>query len=846
VAALLIGAALGTESGSASAQTDQVRIGSAPQLPSGAKLLAGAAAATSMQISLALVPQHAAELARYAREVSEPGSPRYRRYLTAAQFTRRFGASRATVTRVERSLRARGLRPQGLSANRLSLRIRASSAAVEHAFSLQLASYRLPDGRDVTLNLQAPAVDRRIAGSVQAVVGLSGLATMRPSLEHATGASSGTTVRSRTAHTARHVVTGGPQPCAAATAAATVQDAYTPDQIASAYDFSGLYQQGDLGAGVTIAVYELEPNLSTDIAAFQKCMGTDSSITYVPVDSGVGTGEGSGEAALDIEQLIAFAPDAKLLVYQGPNSNSDSPGSGPYDTFATIIGQDRAQVISNSWGECEAVEGKTDATAESTLFEEAALQGQTVVSASGDDGAQDCDSGGSNPNTSLAVDDPASQPFVTGVGGTALESLGDPPTTGLTETAWNDRDEPGVSTLGIEPGASGGGLSTIWPMPAYQRAAPSVLDVVQVNSVQNGCSAAAGYCRQVPDVSINADPATGYISYFNGSGKDHQAQTGWQGTGGTSSASPVWAALFALSDALPACGGSPIGFANPSLYALGGSSEATYFNDVATGGNDFTGTASGLFPAGVGYDMATGLGSPKAAALAAGLCGQVVHVSGPNSERMFVGSSVPANQRYTATPPAGADEAIGFSGSGLPAGVSIDQTTGLLSGQPTTAGVYRSHVAATTPGGAVGSMLVTWTVEGRPTVTNASLRTVTGQPQLALTVTSGRAEPGLRSVTLTLPSGVRLAHNVSGIEVRSGSGAKLHFTTTINDGVLTLTLRAASARIRVLLGPGTLVAEPSVRAEARQVTPPPLRLTVAAVDSSDASSTIGASVRPRA
>jgi subtilase family serine protease len=842
----VVATALGAGTGPASARSGQVRIGSAPKLSSGAKLLAGEAAVKPMQISLALVPEHAAELARYAREVSEPGSSRYRQYLTAAQFARRFGASPATVTRVERSLRAHGLRSLGLSSNRLSLKIKASTAAVEHAFNLQLASFRLTDGRDVTLNMEAPAVDRRIAGSVQAVVGLSGLATMRAPLEHAAAASGGTTSPSGTAHSSKHVVTGGPQPCGAATTAATEQDSYTPDQIASAYDFSGLYQQGDLGAGITIAVYELEPDLSTDIAAFQKCMGTDTSITYAPVDSGVGTGEGSGEAALDIEQLIAFAPDAKLLVYQGPNSNSDSPGSGPYDTFAQIIGQDKAQVISNSWGECEAVEGKTDATAESTLFEEAALQGQTVVSASGDDGAQDCDSGGNNPNTSLAVDDPASQPFVTGVGGTALESLGDPPTIGLTETAWNDHDEPGISTLGIEPGAGGGGLSTIWPMPAYQRNAAATLDVVQGNSVQNGCSAAAGYCRQVPDVSINADPAMGYISYFNGTGNDHQALAGWQGTGGTSSASPVWAALFALSDALPACGGESIGFANPSLYALAGSSESTYFNDVSSGGNDFTGTASGLFPAGVGYDMATGLGSPKAAALAAGLCGQVVHVSGPTSERMFVGTSVQANQQYTGTPPAGVDEALSFSGSGLPAGVSVDQTTGLLSGEPTKAGVYRSHIAATTPTGTIGSMLVTWTVEGRPTVVNTSLTTVTGQPQLALTVASGEAEPGLRSVTLTLPSGVRLAPDLSGIQIRSSNGAKLHFSRTIKDGALTLVLKTASTRFRVLLGPGTLVAQANVRAEARRVTPPPLRLSVAAVDSSDASSTISASVRPRA
>ena len=113
-------------------------------------------------------------------------------------------------------------------------------------------------------------------------------------------------------------------------------------------------------------------------------------VSYVKVDSGVGTGAGQGEAALDIEQLIGLAPKANLIVYQGPNNNSDSPGTGPYDTLAAMVSQDKAQVMSNSWGECETLEGLTDAHAESTLLEEAATQGQTFVSAAGDSGSEDC------------------------------------------------------------------------------------------------------------------------------------------------------------------------------------------------------------------------------------------------------------------------------------------------------------------------------------------------------------------------------------------------------------------------------------------------------------------------
>ncbi len=138
------------------------------------------------------------------------------------------------------------------------------------------------------------------------------------------------------------------------------------------------------------------------------------------VDGGAGKGIGQGEAALDIEQLIGLAPKAKLIVYQGPNNNSDNPGTGPYDTLAAMIGQDKVQVISNSWGECETLEGTADAHAENTLLEEAATQGQTFVSAAGDSGSEDCWSPppGGNTNNALTVDDPASQPFAIAVGGT--------------------------------------------------------------------------------------------------------------------------------------------------------------------------------------------------------------------------------------------------------------------------------------------------------------------------------------------------------------------------------------------------------------------------------------------
>jgi subtilase family serine protease len=140
-----------------------------------------------------------------------------------------------------------------------------------------------------------------------------------------------------------------------------------------------------------------------------------------------------GEATLDIEALIGLAPQASLLIYQAPSSDSSSPGAGPYDNFAAIVSQDRAQIVSVSWGQCEALDGAADAGAEATLFEKAAAQGQTIVSASGDSGSEDCFSGTPAGDTQLAGDDPAGQPFVTGVGGTHLGTIGPRPS----ETVWN-------------------------------------------------------------------------------------------------------------------------------------------------------------------------------------------------------------------------------------------------------------------------------------------------------------------------------------------------------------------------------------------------------------------------
>jgi subtilase family serine protease len=763
--------------------------------------LAGAAAAQSvpatkrLNVTVTLKPRDPAALSAYAREVSTPGSNLYHAYLTPAQFARRFGPTPKQIAAVRRSLAARGLHPGKVSAGGLSIPLYATAAQVEHGFSVSLRELSFPGRRTAVAATASPVVSAGLSGVVQSVVGLSGTPAPRPLLQRpalvhrpallqrpaAAGALPGAPLDRA------HVATGGPQPCAAASGSAPSQDAYTADQIASAYGFSGLYGAGDRGAGVTVGVYELEPDEPNDIATFQSCYGTHASVSYVRVDGGAGSGAGSGEAAIDIENTIGLAPGANILVYQGPNGASNGPGSGPYDIFSAMINQDRARVISVSWGDCEEALGQPDAMAENTLFMQATVQGQSIVAASGDSGSEDCDVPGSVPDTNLAVDDPASQPFVTGVGGTSLRALGPRPT----ETVWNS----GGSVLGAiaEPGAGGGGFSDFWPMPAAQLDASSSLGVRSASG--SGCGNVL--CRAVPDVAADADPTTGYLVYWNGSGSATGQPAGWQGFGGTSAGTPVWGALLALADASRACAESPVGFADPALYRAAGLDYGADFNDVTSGNNDFTGTANGQYAARPGYDEATGLGTPNAAALAATLCAQGVRLADPRSQRSALQSTVSLQLRAQDAP----GNKLRYQATGLPPGLKLSNSSGRITGKPRREGSFTVRVGASDPAGSAAAGAFTWTVGAATRLSKVTL-TTGSKPTLAFTVSAGRGAPALSTLRLTAPRGLRFASR-RGVGANNGAAHKprrVRFGASLPHGVLTIKLRKTSASVRVTVG----------------------------------------------
>ncbi|MGH9016824.1 MAG: hypothetical protein ACRDY1_03665, partial [Acidimicrobiales bacterium] len=228
----------------------------------------------------------------------------------------------------------------------------------------------------------------------------------------------------------------------------------------------------------------------------------------------------------------------------------------------------------------------------------------------------------------LDVDDPAAQPEVTGVGGTDLTNVDGP-----VESVWN---APLNDSVTLPEGAGGGGISSVFALPAYQAGI--------VGTSSNGaCGAPAGSgCREVPDVAASADPSNGYVIYYDGS---------WTAFGGTSGAAPLWAAVAALAVALNGTP-QPLGNLNPDLYALAAAGQPD-FNDVTTGDNDFTDTAGGTYAAGPGYDMASGLGSPQGTNLATDLNPFAITTQ-PASQLVAAGQDVTLSVGYSvaaSTPP---------------------------------------------------------------------------------------------------------------------------------------------------------------------------------------------------
>ncbi len=552
-----------------SAQALQARVAVAP-----AATLTGVdhlvASGPPAPIDLVLTSAHPAALETFLSALSDPSSPEYRHFLTPRQFAQRFGASAAAVAATRRYLRGFGLEVGSLSRGGVVLHARGTTAQLSSALDATVAEVRTPNGLRAVLRTPG-TLPADIASHVTAVAGLSSTAGPSPT--------------SAAPSLSPHVTT--PSSCPSAGSSGTngpnELGGYTVSQQAALYGLSSQWAQGHNGSGQTIALYELAPYSAADVSTYFTCYGLAPSISNVSVDGGANTSN-SLETTLDIEEAGALAPGSSLEVYVGPNNSV-----GPLDLFQRIADDDTASVVSTSWGTCE-LDPTNDPAAEQPIFQQMAAQGQTMVAAAGDNGSSDCYgvSGVASPK-SPAVDDPASQPFVTGVGGLSVTSISP-----LVQSVWADTSAGNL-------GGSGGGISQIWSRPSWQ-SAPGLTSAVTM--------------RAVPDLSVMGDPATGFIYYFTGSNsgtcRSGSCANAWGAIGGTSIGSPLVSALFAT--AAQACSVSRLGFMNPTLYRAAG----VGFVDVTQGSNDLFNT--GLYSATAGYDEASGLGSPNPATFYSALC----------------------------------------------------------------------------------------------------------------------------------------------------------------------------------------------------------------------------------
>ena len=346
--------------------------------------------------------------------------------------------------------------------------------------------------------------------------------------------------------------------------AQAVNVSYTPPQVAQLYNFPA----SATGSGQTIGIIELGGGYQpSDLQQYFQNLGLSApNVVAVSVDGGTNAptnpNGADGEVALDIEVAGTIAPAAKIAVYFTPNTDQ-----GFVDAITTAVHDtvNHPSVISISWGGPESSWSQQSITALDDACQSAAALGITITVASGDSGATDGVTDGANH-----VDFPASSPHVLACGGTELVGSG---TTIQSEVVWNDEAAGG--------GATGGGVSAVFPLPAWQQNA-------NVSGVTNG-----GSGRGVPDVSGDAAPETGYNILVDGTSEV---------VGGTSAVAPLWAALIALLNQQL---GKQLGFVNPLLYPLNGTAA---FRDITQGNN-------GGFSAGTGWDACTGLGSPNGSSL---------------------------------------------------------------------------------------------------------------------------------------------------------------------------------------------------------------------------------------
>jgi subtilase family serine protease len=565
------------------------------------------------------------ELDNLLAQQQDRSSPNYHKWLTPSQFADRFGMTRADIQRISAWLQSQGFAVNSVSNSRNEISFDGTVSQIEVVFQTEIHNY-LVNGEIHFANATDPSVPAALAGSVLAVGHLHDFAPKPRAIArpHLTSYVSG-----------NHFL--------------------TPGDFATIYDVAALYSGGNDGTGQKIAVIGQSSVNTTDLNNFRSAAGLPASpvqMTVLPATTSTRCAGDEGESDLDLEWAGGVAKNASIIfVYAGLSSGDTCTkrnGKNVWDALDYAVQNKIAPFISTSYGFCEG--GATGQTGVGQAFaqqiqgwaQQANSQGQTIVAASGDSGAADCDGAVKSATQGLAVDVPASIPEVTGMGGSEFNGdaagavTGTAPATNagattywsgtsgstdaissalfyIPEVAWNETAANGTLS------ASGGGASIFFAKPTWQ----------------TGTGVPGDLKRDVPDLAISSSPNHDGFLVCSEDASDGSIQasctsgfrTGSGGTfnvvGGTSVAAPTFAAILALIN--QSLGNIGLGNVNPNLYSLAASTPSA-FHDVTSGNNMVPCTAGTLncpsgttqigFTAAAGYDQVTGLGSVDADKLA--------------------------------------------------------------------------------------------------------------------------------------------------------------------------------------------------------------------------------------
>ncbi|HTS04702.1 MAG TPA: protease pro-enzyme activation domain-containing protein, partial [Candidatus Eisenbacteria bacterium] len=773
-------------------------------------------------ISLVFHPSSAQQkdLDNFLKQLGDPTSPYYHKYLTPRQFGARFGLSRSDIATASGWLVSQGFSNIKVANNRNQIFFDGTIAQIESAFSVEMHSYLL-NGVTHLANSDAPSVPAGLAASVTQVTHLNDFAP-KP--------------RAKVKKNLTSYVSGS--------------HFLSPADFATIYDLQPLYSGGFDGTGQKIAVVGQSTVKTTDLNNFRSAAGLSASTVTMTLQGGTATecSGDEGESDLDIEWVGGVAKGAQItFVYAGLNTGDSCTGSrvnSVWDALQYAVDHNVAPFISTSYGFCESGLGAAFAGPNGTLegwTKQAISQGQTITAASGDAGAADCDTGASG-TSGLAVDAPASLPEVTGAGGN--EFTGDPagtvsgtaPNTKaaatqywgasgtgsdvvstalsyIPEEAWNDTSADNALS------ASGGGASIFYSKPNWQV----------------GTGVPSDGKRDVPDLSVTASAdhdgylvcstdtdATSCATGF----RDSSANPGsFTVVGGTSAAAPTVSAILAIVNQY--VGSSGLAPLNQTLYTLPGNSPNP-FHDVTSGSNivPCTQNSTGCpktapfqygFSAGAGYDQVTGLGSIDANNFAQVMkkAPTTIAVS-PSATNVNLG----ANVTFTATvTPSTAGGMVNFYnnssttalGSGtLSNGTATFSTTNLPLGSNSVTASYGGDSSDRISASAATQVNATTSFTLTPSVTTLTVAQgqTTGPVQIVVTssagfvVGSGSSAQTLMPVTYTcagLPSEANCLFNSS-----SGSSTG-SITTSATNVTLTISTTAPTAKLEKPLDRGPRV-----------------------------------------